>query len=239
MNYDQLKSFTDKFGNFYSFNFLNQIVLFGYYVEHILGKKGITSKEIRECFQTLALTLPANLPFMISILTGKKKKFVKYGKVVRVSGPEVEKIKKILQGKGTFRQTSTKNEFPDELGIHEKISAVSKDLYFDGYYSPAIFEAVKVLELEIKNKSGVKNLIGVKLVNKVFNPNKPILKIVEGNDQENVDEREGFRYILMGVLLGVKNPKSHSIQELKDPKKALEYLAMLSLLLKRIDESTK
>jgi len=239
LNYNQLKSFVDKFGNFYSFSFLNQIGLFGYYIEYILGKKEFTSKEIRECFQTLALQLPSNLPFMMHFLTGKKKKFVKYGKAIRVAGPEVEKIKKILKGKGSYKQSSTKNDFPDELGIHEKISSVSKDLYFDGYYSPAIFEAVKVLEQEIKKKSGVHNLIGAKLVNKVFNPNKLILKIVEGEDHENIDEREGFRLILMGVLQGIKNPKSHSIQELKDPKKALEYLAMMSLLLKRIDDSTK
>lgn len=239
MDKKQLKSFVDRFEGFYSFSYLNKIILFGYYVEHVIKKGQFTSKDIRECFQTLALRLPANLPFMMKFLIGKKKKFVKYGKTIQVIGSEADKIQKSLEGETTFKENSIGNEFPKELGIHEKISEVSKDLYFDRYYSPSIFEAVKVLEQEIKKKSGIKNLLGVKLVNKVFNPKKPVLKIVKGNDIEHIDEREGFRLILMGVFLGIKNPKSHSIQELKDPEKALEYLAMLSLMLKRVDESIK
>ena len=239
MDKKQLKSFVDKFDEFYNFNYLDKIVLFGYYVEHVLEKEQINSKDIRECFQALALPLPANLPFMMRFLTDKKKKFVKYGKTIQVIGSEAERIQKSLEGETIFKENLIENKFPKELGIHEKISDVSKDLYFDKYYSPAIFEAVKVLEQEIKKKSGVKDLVGTKLVNKVFSSNKPILKIVDGSDREHTDEREGFRFILMGIFLGIKNPKSHSIQELKDPEKALEYLAMLSLMLKRVEESIK
>ena len=42
----------------------------------------------------------------------------------------------------------------------------------------------------------------------------------------------------MGAFQGIKNPKSHSIQPLKDSDKTLEYLAFVSLLMKRLDEST-
>ncbi len=81
--------------------------------------------------------------------------------------------------------------------------------------------------------------IGTDLVNIVFNENKPILKIVDGEEIENIDEREGFRFLLMGIFRGIKNPKSHSLQELNDPTKALEYLALLSIALKRVDEAKK
>ena len=124
--------------------------------------------------------------------------------------------------------------FPD---VHEKIRKVSLELFRNGHYSQAIFEAVKRLEKEIKNKSGVRDKIGVDLVNHVFKKDHPIIKIVDGDEQENIDEREGFRFLYMGAFLGIKNPKSHSIQNLDAPDKALEYLAFLSLLMKRLDES--
>ena len=63
------------------------------------------------------------------------------------------------------------------------------------------------------------------------------MKVIEGDNIEHVDEREGFRYLLVGVFRGIKNPHSHSIQELSDPTKALEYLAMISILLKRVIDS--
>ena len=130
------------------------------------------------------------------------------------------------------------NKIPKVLKLHPKIVSASEKLFQDRHYSQAIFEAVKVLEKEIKSKSGIKNKSGVKLVNKVFNEDHPIIKIVEGEEQEAIDEREGFRFLYMGTFLGIKNPKSHSIPNLKDPAKALEYLSIISLLMKRLDEAS-
>jgi uncharacterized protein (TIGR02391 family) len=130
------------------------------------------------------------------------------------------------------------SKFPSELKLHPKIITVSEKLFHDRHYSPAIFEAVKVLEKEIKHKSKIKDKIGVDLVNHVFNKDHPIIKIVKGSEQEQIDEREGFRFLYMGAFLGIKNPKSHSIQHLEDSSKALQYLSFLSLLMKRLDESS-
>lgn len=130
------------------------------------------------------------------------------------------------------------SRFPKELKLHPKIVTASEKLFRDRHYSQAIFEAVKVLEKEIKTKSRIRDKIGVDLVNHVFNKDHPIIKIVEGNEQEHIDEREGFRFLYMGAFLGIKDPKSHSIQNLDNSAKALEYISFLSLLMKRLDEST-
>ncbi len=127
--------------------------------------------------------------------------------------------------------------FSSKLKLDPKIINASKKLFDDKHYSQAIFEAIKTLEKESKDKSGIKDRIGVDLVNHVFNKENPIIKIVDGKEQENVDEREGFRFLYMGAFLGIKNPKSHSIQHLDEPDKALEYLSFISLLMKRLDES--
>ncbi len=131
------------------------------------------------------------------------------------------------------------SKFPKELKLHRKIVTASEKLFRNRHYSQAIFEAVKVLEKEIKTKSGIRNKSGVDLVNHAFKKEHPIIKIVEGEEPENIDEREGFRFLYMGAFSGIKNPKSHSIQNLEDPAKALEYISFLSLLMKRLDESSR
>jgi uncharacterized protein (TIGR02391 family) len=130
------------------------------------------------------------------------------------------------------------SKFPKELKLHPKIIEASERLFRDRHYSQAIFEAVKVLEKEIKRKSGIRDKIGVDLANHVFNEKNPIIKIVDGDELEHVDERKGFRFLYMGAFYGIKNPKSHSTPNLEDSGKALEYLAFLSLLMKRLDEAS-
>ena len=131
-----------------------------------------------------------------------------------------------------------KNKFHKELKLHPKIVKASEKLFKDGHYSSAIFEATKILEKEIKLKSKIKDEIGVKLVNMAFNEKQPVIEIIKGQEQEQIDEREGFRFLYMGVFQGIKNPKSHSIQNLIESDKAIEYLAFISLLMKRLDEAT-
>jgi len=130
------------------------------------------------------------------------------------------------------------SKFPKELKLHPKIISASEKLFRDKHYSQAIFEAAKTLEKEIQTKSNIRDRIGVDLVNHAFNKDHPIIKIVEGNELEQKDEREGFRFLYMGAFLGIKNPKSHSMPHLKDPAKAIEYISFFSLLMKRLDESS-
>lgn len=129
-------------------------------------------------------------------------------------------------------------KFPSTLKLHPKIESISAQLFQNKHYSQAIFEAVKILEKEIKTKSGIRDKSGVSLVNHVFNKEHPIIKIIDGDESWQIDEREGFRYLFMGTFLGIKNPKSHDNPELKEPDKALEYLSFISLLMKRLDESS-
>ena len=130
------------------------------------------------------------------------------------------------------------SKFPSELKLHPKIESVSTDLFHNKHYSQAIFEAIKILEKEIKTKSGIRDKSGVSLINHVFKKESPLIKIVEGDESWQIDEREGFRFLFMGAFLGIKNPKSHDNPELNDPFKAVEYLSFLSLLMKRLDESS-
>jgi hypothetical protein len=44
-------------------------------------------------------------------------------------------------------------------------------------------------------------------------------------------------HIYAGVMQGIRNPKGHELVIQKDRVRALEYLSLISLLLRRLDES--
>ena len=124
-----------------------------------------------------------------------------------------------------------------ERKLHKAVVFAGKDLFRDGHYSQSIFEACKVLENMVKNKSGL-TLSGSQLMQQAFSANNPILKLNTMSNQSDKDEQAGFMQIYTGVMLGIRDPKGHSIINLKDRDKALEYLSLISLLLRRVDEST-
>ena len=147
-------------------------------------------------------------------------------------------IREGKRGKKSVLVTSN-SLFSSHLNLHPKIIAATKKLFSDGHYSKAIFDAIIVLEQSIKKKSGVTNKIGVNLMNDVFNYNFPILKLNQGMTQEEKDERQGFMDIFRGTVLGIKNPKSHSIINLTNSSATVEYLAFISMLMRRVDSATK
>ena len=85
----------------------------------------------------------------------------------------------------------------------------------------------------MKEKSGITNTYGQDLMERAFSETRPVLII-----SSDRDERVGFKDLFKGAMGGIKNPKSHGIVEQKNPYRALDYLAFLNLLAKRVDEAT-
>jgi uncharacterized protein (TIGR02391 family) len=125
-----------------------------------------------------------------------------------------------------------------ESELHPKVLAASKKLLQDGHYPQAVFEAFKALEEYVKAKSGIKNKTGKNLMTYVFDENKPILKIKPSLPDTAAEEQEGFRFLFMGAMLGIRNPKAHYSVIQKDKVKTVQYLAFASLLFNTVDEAT-
>jgi len=129
------------------------------------------------------------------------------------------------------------------MQFHPKLVEASESLFVDTHYSEAIEKATKAL-IELvkqktgypKNKSRNREIDGKDLMSKVFNEEKPMIALNNLKRDSDRDEQEGFRFLYMGTVVGIKNPKSHSLANLKDPYKSLEYLSLISLLMKRADE---
>ena len=121
-------------------------------------------------------------------------------------------------------------------GLHPAVIAAASDLFTDGHYSQAIFEAFKALEKRVRTQSGL-DLYGRDLMTQAFATSGPI-NIAAEQGQSGRDEQEGFRFIFMGVIQGIRNPKGHELVKQSDAQRTLEYLAIASVLFRRLDDVT-
>lgn len=120
--------------------------------------------------------------------------------------------------------------------LHRDVIAVASDLFVDGHYSQAVFEALKALEARVREQSGLE-LSGRDLMARALSGDPPPIDIASESGQSGRDEQEGFRLMLMGVMQGIRNPKGHSRVKQEDPQRALEYLAVVSILFRRLDDA--
>lgn len=123
-------------------------------------------------------------------------------------------------------------------GMHEAVSVAAGALFEDGHYSLAVFEALKAVEERVKQLSGV-DQSGRKLMGQVFSGAAPKLEVTTTTGQSAVDEREGFAQLFMGAAQGIRNPRGHGTPVIDSSEEVLEYLAVASMLMRRLDVAEK
>jgi uncharacterized protein (TIGR02391 family) len=135
----------------------------------------------------------------------------------------------------TDEGTEVANRIFDEMQLHPKVIEVSKSLFETGHYSEAIFAAFKAVTNFVQKKTG-SNLDGKTLMAQVFSETSPMIRLNQLKTPSDKDEQEGFKFLFMGAVVGIRNPKAHDNVKQVDPYRTLEYLALASLLVKRVDE---
>lgn len=68
--------------------------------------------------------------------------------------------------------------------------------------------------------------------------NSPLLAFNGLADQTDEDEQEGMMHMFMGVVLALRNPRAHALLD-DSPELALEYIGVISLLAKRVDQAKR
>jgi uncharacterized protein (TIGR02391 family) len=120
--------------------------------------------------------------------------------------------------------------------LHPEVLRVSEKLYRDSHFPQAVLEAYKAIVNAVKKISGVKGIDGKSLMERVFSLGNPVIKLNNLQTDSEKDEQVGLMLLFSGAALGIRNPKAHENIVQEDPLRALEYLALASLLLKRLDE---
>jgi len=130
-------------------------------------------------------------------------------------------------------------ELLERLAIHPKIRQVSEKLFADGHYAQAIFEALKAIEIAVKEKSGLRDLFGKSLMSTAFSLKAPRLRsnALETTTEQN--EQEGFMFLFMGAMAALRNPGGHEIGAEPDVHYTLWCLGLASLLMTKVDEAVR
>lgn len=131
-----------------------------------------------------------------------------------------------------------KNIVFEEMDLHPRIATVASDLFRNGHYSNAVFDAAKALVNYVKERSGRHDLDGAPLMRAAFSRNDPILAFNDLKDQSDLDEQEGMMHLYEGAVLGIRNPRGHTFLD-DSPQRALEYIGLLSLLANRLQETKR
>lgn len=150
-----------------------------------------------------------------------------------------KKAKAIEKKMGEDKESITPNMLYDSMEFHPRIIRASRSQFRSRHYSDAIFNAFKCVEVLVKEKSGLRNEFGPALMHKVFNEKNPIIKLNRMEEDFEIDEQTGFRFLYVGAMAGIRNPKAHSEIEQKNPYKTLEYISLASLLAKKVEEGKR
>jgi uncharacterized protein (TIGR02391 family) len=126
----------------------------------------------------------------------------------------------------------------DERNIHQEIDKVVRNLFDNGHYAQATFEAYKYVDKQVQKLSGL-NESGYKLMMQAFNENSPIIKLTNLSNTSEKDEQQGYKFIFTGAVLAIRNPRGHEYEIRDTPDQCLDHLGLASLLMRRLYNTKK
>jgi uncharacterized protein (TIGR02391 family) len=127
----------------------------------------------------------------------------------------------------------------DALVTDPDLSAACRTLYRDGHLARAVEEAFKFLANHVKGRAGQGARDGADLMLHVFNADAPVLRLNRLRTVSERDEQNGYRFILAGAMMGIRNPRAHEHTLRDDPDVALEMLVLANHLIRAIRRSTR
>jgi uncharacterized protein (TIGR02391 family) len=122
----------------------------------------------------------------------------------------------------------------DDRNIHNKIQIETKQLFDDGHYAQATFEAFKLID---KTVSSLANLSesGTKLMMQAFNEQAPLVKLNALKTISEKDEQQGYKFIFSGSTMAIRNPRGHEVRVKESAQECLDHLSLASLLMRRLE----
>jgi len=129
----------------------------------------------------------------------------------------------------------------DFLITNKTLRRKTEKLFKDGHHARAVEEAYKLLDNVVKRKAELQqtDLSGSKLMQAVFSPNKPLLKLNENVSASEKNEQLGYMQIFSGCMTGIRNPRAHDSDWEDTEERALQLLLFANHLIERVFLSEK
>lgn len=121
-------------------------------------------------------------------------------------------------------------------GCHPRVVRSSRRPYVNGLPQDAVLRAMKSVNNRVK-KLASSHKDGQDLMANVFGDSSPTLQATELVTESERNEHAGHRFLLMGAMRGLRNPRAHEDHWLPDDDDAavLDTLAFASLLHRFLD----
>ena len=115
--------------------------------------------------------------------------------------------------------TSTSPIHPfDVRNIHTSLPTDVKELFDNGHYSQATFEAFKFLDTEVA-RLAASNETGFKLMMAAFSDVHPIMSLTPCVTTSEKDEQRGYQFLFAGAIVAIRNPRGHKHSVHDSPEK--------------------
>jgi uncharacterized protein (TIGR02391 family) len=124
----------------------------------------------------------------------------------------------------------------DRLDLHESLRDDCLTMFKNGHLNEAVRKALERFEKKSQDATGDQS-IGKDLMGRTFSRNNPLIPINAGTAGNDPSEQEGFMHLTMGAMAGMRNLYSHGDVATMSSMDALERLAFVSLLFKRVDRA--
>ena len=139
---------------------------------------------------------------------------------------------KRLADESDWRRGMAPRLLPKE-SLHTRIREDVWSLYHRGKYDTAVFEAMKAVEVAVRDASGLTARdIGTALMRKAFDLNGGSLT----DQSADKAEQQARADLFAGAIGSYKNPHSHRNADLDDPGEAAEITMLANHLLRIVDE---
>jgi len=131
----------------------------------------------------------------------------------------------------------TEADHPFDLrSVHPDLPADVRQLFDNGHFAQATFEAFKYVDEEMQRISGSSDF-GSSLMMKVLGGTPPAVALNPGMTVTEKSEQEGFKFLFAGAMLAIRNPRGHKCGIVDDPDTCLDHLSLASMLLRRLDDA--
>ena len=156
-----------------------------------------------------------------------------------VTEEQASEVKKILKD-GGIPITGTNTAYPTDFNdrqLHQEIHKHCKQLYLNGHYFHAVFEACKVYNKMVRDKSQeIKD--GHSLMLAVWGPDG-VLKITPCQSDTDYNVQNGIKFLSAGIMQAVRNPTAHepAVDWPISKQDCLDILSLMSFLFRKLDEA--